>query len=366
MTQRPSVMHIVLNLDPGGAERLVVDLCLRLRDRVSSSVCCLDRAGLWAADLARAGIPVTALGRAPGFHPTLALRVAEVARRQGAGVLHCHQYTPFVYGSLAALGVPGVRVVFTEHGRLAGAVPSVKRRWANAVLARVPRRIVAVSRELRDYMLTEGFPSGRVEVIHNGIDPGPEPQAQHRAEARAALGLDPAAFVVGSVARFDRVKRLDVLVDAFAAVHARIDRAHLLLVGGGPEQATLDHRIRARGLSASVTLPGARTDARALMPAIDVYANTSDSEGISLTILEAMAAALPVVATGVGGTPDILTEQTPVLVASGNPGAVAHGILTLAGNDAARQRLGRDARARVAIQFSFDRMADRYVDAYRG
>jgi glycosyltransferase involved in cell wall biosynthesis len=366
MTPPHRVMHVVLSLSPGGAERLVVELSTRLDHERPMCVCCLDEPGAWAADVQAAGIPVAVLGRQPGFHPTLGLRLAAEARRQGAGVLHCHQYTPFVYGSLAGLRNPGLRLVFTEHGRLAGAVPSAKRWVVNRLLSRRSERIVAVSEELRRFMVQEGFPAARIDVIHNGIEPGPEVPPGGRAQARRLLGLPEDGPVIGTVARLDAVKRLDILVDALAVIREELPAAHLVIVGDGPERQRLDGLIAERGLRGGVTLTGARHDARVLLPAFDVFANTSDSEGVSLTILEAMAAARPVIATRVGGTPEVLTPATGVLVPPQDSRAVAGAAAALLRDPAARQAMGAAARRRVVEYFSFARMAQRYLEAYRG
>src|SRR5262249_10554038 len=156
-----------LSLGAGGTERLVIEICKRLPS-VDSSVCCLDEPGAWADELRSRGIDVFALRRQPGFHPSLGYRVAAYARRRGGSVLHCHHYSPCVYGQVAALVHPGMRVVFTEHGRLTDAAPSRKRKIVNPVLGRLAGDIYAVSADLREHMLAEGFPAKRVSVIHNG------------------------------------------------------------------------------------------------------------------------------------------------------------------------------------------------------
>src|SRR5262249_45998753 len=157
----------------------------RLVGRVPTAVCCLDEAGSWASELTTLGVEVTALSRQPGFHPSLGRRLADVARRHRATALHCHQYTSLVYGQVAALVDRRLRVVFTEQGRLSDAPPSRKRRVINQVLGRFPARIFAVSEDLRQHMIAEGFPSDRVGVIYNAIEPGPPPGPADAADARA-------------------------------------------------------------------------------------------------------------------------------------------------------------------------------------
>jgi glycosyltransferase involved in cell wall biosynthesis len=368
MTPPPvRVLQVALSLDPGGTERLVVELARRLPDGFQSAVCCLDGPGAWSPDLRREGIPVHALHRKPGFHPGLGARIAAVARETGASVLHCHQYTPYVYGCLAKLLRPGLRLVFTEHGRLSEAPPSPRRARVNPWLARIPGVRFAVCEELRAFLIAEGFPAQGIGVVYNGIDVGPAPGAGERSEARAALGLAPEAFVVGTVARLDPVKDLATAIAAIAQVRAARPDACLAILGDGPERAALEAAARDAGAEGAVTFFGNRTDVRRLLPGFDLYLNCSRYEGVSLTIVEAMAAALPVIATRVGGTPEVVEEgATGILVPPADPGRVAATVLELAGSPERRAALGRAGRAAAETRFTFERMRDEYVAAYVG
>ena len=196
----PRVLQVVLNLSPGGTERLVIELAQRLHGRYHMAVCCLDEPGAWAQELESQGIQVTCLGRRPGFRPGLGRRLAEVARAHRADVLHCHHYSPFVYGVIAKWWHPA-RIVFTEHGRANDGPPSRKRKIANHLFASVPANVFAVSAHLRDHMIEEGFASDTVGVIYNGIDIGPLPSRLKREEVRARLGLSPADILIGAVGR---------------------------------------------------------------------------------------------------------------------------------------------------------------------
>ena len=262
-------------------------------------------------------VPVDSLSRQPGFRPALALELARVMKERQIDVVHCHHYSPYVYGLLATVRHPRVRLVFTEHGRLSDAAPSRKRRIVNPLLARWPARLYAVSADLKRHMVAEGFPARRLNVIYNGIDAGERPKAAQRQAARQSLGVPQDAFVVGTVGRLDPVKNLPALLRAHAALVAEQPAARLVIVGDGPERGALEAEVQRLGLGATVMLTGYRSDVRAIMPAFDVYANTSTYEGVSLTILEAMAAALPVVATRVGGNPEVVVDhETGRLVAS--------------------------------------------------
>jgi L-malate glycosyltransferase len=362
---RPRIMQVVLSLTPGGTEHLVVQLCRRLGPEFDVTVCCLDEEGAWAPEVRASGAEVIALGRRPGFRPEVGLQIARIAAERGISLLHCHQYSPFVYGRIAAWRRPGLKLVYTEHGRLSDAPPSLKRRLVNPLLSRFDGAIVAVSGELRDYMLASRFRPGQVSVIRNGIEARALPSHAERDRARRLLGLDDRAFVVMTVARLDPVKDFNTLLDAFSDVRRRVPRAQLVLVGDGPERDRLIERAADADLAGSVTLAGFRSDVRALLPAADLYANSSISEGISITILEAMAAGVPIVATGVGGTPEVLADGVAgVLVPSRNRVSLASAIASLAIDAERRARLATAARRRLETSFTIERMVREYAHMY--
>ena len=363
--ERPGVLLVGLSLAPGGTERLIRDLADRLRHDVRMAVCCIDEAGAWGEALAGSGIPVTALERRPGFHPTIGARIAAVAARHGANVIHCHQYSPFVYGCVATVLRPA-RLLFTEHGRLADAPPSRKRYMANQALRMLADRVFTVSSDLKAHLVSEGFSPDRVEVLYNGIDIRPAPGAGEREAARRTLGLPPDAYVGLTVGRLDPVKDYAGLVRAFAQVVLPRPDARLVLIGEGPERPVIERTIAECGMGGRVLMMGHREDVHALLPAADVFVNSSEFEGVSLTILEAMAACLPVVATRVGGTPEIVSPATGLLVRARDPGALAAALLALAADPDARCALGRAGRRTAEDRFSLERMIARYLAVYRG
>jgi glycosyltransferase involved in cell wall biosynthesis len=361
----PRVLLVGLSLAPGGTERLIRDLADRLRDEVAMAVCCIDERGAWGDSLAQSGIPVSALRRRPGFRPWLGARIASIAAAHRADVIHCHQYSPFVYGCIARCLRPA-RLVFTEHGRLGDRPPSRKRFAANQVLRHIPNRVFTVSEDLKRHLVREGFAPGRVEVIYNGIDIGPSPGPSSREAARRALGLPAEAFIAMAVGRLDPVKDYSGLVRAFARVLGHRRDGRLVLVGDGPERPAVERAAAQLGIAHAVTLAGHREDVNALLPAADVFVNSSEFEGISLTILEAMAACLPVVATRVGGTPEIVSPETGVLVPAGDADALASALVAMAADAAGRRARGIAGRRAAEQRFSLDRMINQYLTVYRG
>ncbi len=359
------VAHVVLGLSPGGTERLVIELSKRTRQSMRG-VICLDSAGAWADELTNAGIPVVALGRRPGFSPALGFEIARHAREFGASILHCHHYSPFVYGSIAAALNHGLRLVFTEHGRLSDAPPSKKRQLVNPLLGRMSGPIYAVSEDLKRHMIASGFPASRIQVIHNGVDPGTQPGAAEIARARAMLGIDKDAFVLGTVARLDCVKDLGTLLRSAALLGRRGLKPYVVVVGDGAERHALEQLASALGIHQQTRFLGHRDDARALLPGFDIYVNTSISEGISLTLLEAMAASRPVVATAVGGTPEVVLDRTTgVLIPPRAPETLADTLEELRTCTSTRIAMGLAGRARLEDQFSLEQMVARYEHVYQ-
>ena len=358
------VMQLVLGLSPGGTERLVIELCKRLASRIDAIVCCLDERGEWADELETRHIPVVALGRKPGFHPTLALQIAKLIRVHGIEVVHCHHYTPYIYGRLATAIAPAM-LVFTEHGRLFDTPPSRRRRLVNPLLARLGGRVCAVSRDLRQHMVAEGFPPSKVQVVYNGIDPGQPVTDATRTLTRRQLGLAPDALVIGSVGRLDPVKNFGQLLRAHANIVRDHRSARLVIVGDGPERAALEALAAQLEVASTVRFAGYRGDARAILPAFDIYVNCSTYEGVSLTILEAMAAALPVVATSVGGNPEVVVDGETGLLAATHAADLALAINRLIEQAPRRREMGEAGRSRVQTHFLLARMVEDYAAAYR-
>lgn len=358
-------MQLVLSLSPGGTERLVIEICRQLTGRIEPVVCCLDDQGPWAGEVESLGIPVVALRRRPGFRPTLSRAVARLISAHGVDVVHCHHYSPYVYGVMAA-AMTGAKLVFTEHGRLSDGGPARKRQLINPLLSRLPGRICAVSSDLKQHMIAEGFPARCIQVVYNGVDPQSRPSGAQRLAARASLGIAPDAFVVGAAGRLDPVKNLSALLQVAPLLREQVTRPVIVIVGDGPQREALRARAAELGVTDAVIFTGYRPDARTLMAAFDVYVNCSAYEGVSLTILEAMAAALPVVAAPVGGNPEVVVDHETGYLIPARPRSIARALTNLAFNAKLRRAMGDAGRWRVIRHFSIARMVDEYAAIYLG
>ena len=363
--RRVRVMQVVHSLNAGGTERLVIEITKALEPWADFVVCCLDAPGSWASELTSRGVPVETLGRRAGFRPGLGCEIARLASAHAVDVLHCHHYPPFVYGQIAALVTRGLRVVFTEHGRLSDALPSVKRRLINPVLGRLPSAVFAVSSDLRHYMTLEGFTARRVRVIHNCVDVARIDQhaGLTRASAKVRLGIPPDQPVVGAAGRLVPQKAPLTFVQAARQVAAAAPGTLFVWVGSGPLQATVANLARAEGIP--LRLLGHREDVWDCLRAFDVFVLASRYEGLSFSLLEAMALRLPVVVTDVVGTRDVVDDQVSGLVVPADvPAGLADAILSLLQDPPRGDRLADAARKKVVAQFSVERMLDSHQALY--
>jgi sugar transferase (PEP-CTERM/EpsH1 system associated) len=234
------------------------------------------------------------------------------------------------------------------------------------MVAPLVSRFVTVSFDLRQWLLTTvGLPAAKLVTIHNGVDVG-RFSAGDRQASRRALRLPAHAVVIGAVGRLDPVKDHAGLLEAFTVLRTDQPAAELVIVGDGPCRADLERRIQERGLTGRVHLLGMRQDVPALLRGFDVFVLPSVAEGISNTVLEAMATGLPVVATRVGGNPELLEHGvTGMLVPPGNPLVLAAALRCYVEDANLRLGHGEAALRRVLAHFTLDRMAQAYRDLYQ-
>jgi sugar transferase (PEP-CTERM/EpsH1 system associated) len=359
------VTHAVLSLDVGGLERVVLELIRAGRARgYTTSVVCLHRRGAMADQAVALGATVRSVDKPPGIRPKTVSRLADVFRELRPDVVHSHQLGALVYGGPAArrAGVP--LTVHTEHGQ--NYAHSRKARLLGRFAARYARRVFGVSADIvREVVECKIAPARKVALAVNGID------TQRFAAAdgggtRRHLGAGPGAFLVGTVGRLAEIKRQDVLLRGFARLRQVVPAARLVLVGDGPERGSLTALARQLGIEAAVTFTGARDRPEDYVAAMDVLVLSSRSEGMPLAVLEAWAAGKPVVATPVGGVPELIRDgDTGLLFPVGDVAGLADRLAGLAADPAARSRLGQAGRRRVMAEYDVRVMADRYEASYR-
>ena len=366
---RPTICHVIHALGVGGAEVLVDQMLRRLSDEFRCVVAVLDEIGEIGQRLQRDGYTVEHLHRQPGIDRGCAKRLREFANREGAEILHAHQYTPF-FQSMLSRGLFGRRpVVFTEHGRHFPDLPSRKRTVVNRLMLRSCDRLIGCGNAVRQALIdNEGLPESRVEVIYNGVDLKSlsKPSVGARERIRAEFGFASTDFVAVLVARLHELKDHQTALRAIDAAREQIPGLRLLLAGDGDQRAAIEQTIRDRGLAQTVTLAGTRKDVADLLAASDVFLMSSISEGIPLTVIEAMAARRPVVSTAVGGLPELVEHGvTGFLAASGDHASLAASLIELYRHPDFRKRMADVAAQRAVEKFSLDGMLHGYRDVYR-
>jgi glycosyltransferase involved in cell wall biosynthesis len=295
------------------------------------------------------------------------VRLARLLRRQRVDLIQAHQYTPFFYAAAARLLAPGPAILFMEHGRHFPDYPKPKRKVANRVLLSRRDRVVAVGNAVRGALVAnDGFPRQRIDVIYNGIDLGPFAMPQEdRRSIRRELGFADSDFVILQVARLDYLKDHATAIRTMAELVPQQPNARLGLVGEGPELDAIQEQVRQHRLEPYIRFLGLRKDVARLLPSADLFLLTSISEGIPLTVIEAMACGLPVVATSVGGMAEVVENGvTGWLSPAGAEKELAARILALAGDAQARARMGREGRRRALDQFSENQMHAGYRRVY--
>jgi sugar transferase (PEP-CTERM/EpsH1 system associated) len=372
--QAPTVALVTSNLKGGGAEQCVVALANQLYEHNwRPVVISLGASGALSKRIRDEGIPIVVMNKRQGNDPRMTLALAGVLRRLQVDVVHANNWSTLME-SVVGARLAGVRsVVHTQHGlhfetRASQHGPNRRVRLvAQRLIARWLRHIVAVSPEVRQSLLNEWqVPEDKVSIILNGIPLESQPLGRAERDARRRqLGFGHTDFIVGTMGFFRPVKDFPTLVHAMARVHANAPQARLVFIGDGPGRADLETLVRRLGLEQIVRFLGWRTDAAAILPCLDVFSLCSLSEGISLALLEAMAAGVPIVATRVGGNPLVVQDgETGWLVPPRTADITADAILALLRDPSTRCGMGRQGRDRARTHFSVERMARDYERVY--
>ena len=368
--QPPLVVHLIYRLDIGGLETLLVDTINRMpAHHYRHAVVCLTDYTDFARRITRPGVELYALGKPPGLGLGAHLALFKLLRRLRPAILHTYNLGTIEYAATAfAAGVP-VRV-HAEHGRDARDPHGVNRKHnlLRRLLVPVIDRYVPVSRDLRRWLAeTVGIPEAKNQLIDNGVDTERFSARAGASDPREPWAADPDAFVIGTVGRLQDVKDHATLIEAFARLRRLLpaQRLRLVLVGDGPLRERLAQQVAAAGLGDCVWLAGARSDVAPVMRSFSLFALSSIAEGTPVTLLEAMASELPVVATRVGGIPELVADgASGTLVPARDPDALAAALAGYITNRERARQHGAAGRARVEQQYSMKAMLGSYVALY--
>lgn len=359
------VVHAVLSLDRGGLEQLVLQMCESgPRRNIMHSIVCIERRGALAPAVEALGVEVCDQEKGKGLRLVSTHRkLRETLRRLKPDVVHSHQAGALFHAGAAAWR-EGIPVVHTEHGKH---YQTAKSRWLGWIAGRLTSHFVCVSQDIADDLIERGIvAAARVKVVRNGINVQRFYAASRDSTVRDELNIGEDEFVIGTVGRVSKVKRQDVLVRAFAELCSRRSDVHLVIVGDGPERNTLEQLASELKLDGRIHFTGFRDDRERFLGAMDVFALTSESEGMPLVILEAWSAGLPVVSSEVGGVPEIVEHnKTGLLFPHEDITKLADILTDLVENETRRRELSKAGRNKVVQEYEFDVMLEQYEQIYR-
>ena len=355
------------NLRVGGAEELILGTSTRLPDEgVETGVVAITERGPIAEEIAGAGVPVQLARGEPGPRDPLAfVRLVRLLQLEQPDVVHTFLLNAGLYGRLAAIAA-GVPLILAAEQNL---YKSKKRRHAvlERVLAARTFRIVACCHTVGEFYRRQvGVTPGKIAVIYNAVSFDQVPAPEDRERARRGLGLPLDAQVLGTVGRLTQQKGHRVLLQALAQLAPRFPALVLAVAGEGPLASALEAEAEELGMQERVRFLGVRRDRQTLYAAMDAFVLPSLWEGLSLALIEAMGAARPIVATTVGGNPEVVDHgRSGLLVPPGDPNSLSNALEALLADADLRQRLGAAACYEARARFSIDQHVRQVAGLYR-
>ncbi|MCS7197419.1 MAG: glycosyltransferase family 4 protein [Candidatus Bipolaricaulota bacterium] len=367
------VLQIVTLSEWGGAQHIVYLLAKYLRSDYEITVACAPGGPLGgrlrAEGIRVLEIPELCRNPHPIRDPRALWKLYHLMKRERFEIVHTHSTKAGLLGRLAAAWAQVPIILFTAHGWAFSEGRLGPWRWLLAQVERLPARfstkIICVSEYDRQLALRfRVAPKEKLVVIHNGVEPEPFCLTTDKRELRLRLGMSDAAGVVTMVGRFAPPKDFETLIAAWEGLRA--PSWQLWLVGEGPRRSRLEELVRAKGLCQHIRFLRERHDVPAILKASDIFVLSSRWEGLPLTVIEAMFAGLPVIATRVGGVPELVEEGiTGLLVPARDTRALGNALEQLINSAELRQRMGELGRQRALRQFTVDRMIRHMQALYR-
>jgi sugar transferase (PEP-CTERM/EpsH1 system associated) len=352
------VVHVVSTLGIGGQEMVILSLIRHMdRARYTPHVLCLHDRGPLAERIEALGVPVDVIGAHGVGLLEMGRRLARRLRELRPDIVHTHNPAPHQAAAVARLITRFPALVHTKHGR--NNFPTRTRRWAEQLAGKMTDMVVPVSTDAAEVASrVDRVPDRKLRVIQNGIEVLGVAQATPLPPGRAPRAVH--------VARLNRIKDQGTLLRATRAVADALPGFTLDIVGDGPMHADIHALATELGLDEVVRFHGFRDDVGTILASADLFVLSSLSEGISITLLEAMAAGLPVVATDVGGNREVvLPGETGMLVPVGDHAALGDAMLAVLTDPALARTMGAAGYTRVAATFAIDRTVHAYEAIYR-
>jgi glycosyltransferase involved in cell wall biosynthesis len=361
-----NLLHVTFDMHIGGTEQVIKNLVEATdKSRFNIFILCIESPiGPIGEMLSEKGYKIDALSRKAGFDVKLVLEIREYVKQHQINVLHCHQYTPWVYGALASV-LTGAKVIFTEHGRFYPDRSSWKRKYINPLLVKLTDHITSISKATKQALVDyEYIPASRIDVIYNGIAEL-EGNIEEAQQLRKKLSIPKDTLILGTISRLDPIKNHRLLISSFAKVQKENPKLRLLIVGDGELRPNLEQQVKELEISDKVVFAGFQTNPVDYLRLMDVFLLPSFSEGTSMTLLEAMSMAKPCIVTDVGGNPEIIEDQISGLVTPSNDENRLVAACSLLIKDSnLRKKLGDAGKAQFEERFTIQCMLSNYKAIY--
>ncbi|MDP9053816.1 MAG: glycosyltransferase [Acidobacteriota bacterium] len=365
--ERIRVLNILTNFHIGGTERQVTNLALKLNSaRFELHLACLRNSGELLEELKTLDIPRPEfrIGSLYSFRTFLqAVKLIRYLRRNRIQMVHSYGTYPNIF-TVPAAWLAGVPVIIASI-RDRGDILSPWQRRLQKAVCRLADCVLVNASTIRDTLIDQGYRGENIRVIPNGVMPSNRVSCRERGELRAELGLPPGAPVVLVFSRLNRMKGVEYFLEAAVSVLKTFPEVKLVIAGDGANRVELEQYAAQLGIAASVVFTGFRTDLPDLLREADVSVLPSLSEGLSNSLLEAMSAGVPVIATNVGGNPEIVEDGTSgLLVPVRDANALAAAMIRMLADPELRRNLGTAGRRRIASEFSMERSLESVEHLY--
>lgn len=350
----------------GGTEQVIRQIVENTdRERFNPSILCIDgKIGALGEQLQSSGQQITAFARKPGFDFSLIAELRKHILENDIHVVHCHQYTPYIYGLFAAI-TASAKTIFTEHGRFYPDSRKWKRTLVNPILSLATYAITAISKATAQALVDfENFPQNKISVVYNGIADFDQTES-NRTDLLAELGIPESNLIIGTISRLDPIKNQSMILKGFASILRTHPNCSLIIVGDGPIREQLEMEAKSLNIQKNTTFTGFKIDPQRYLRVMDIFLLPSLSEGTSMTLLESMALSKPSIVTNVGGNPEIVEhKKTGLVIPNKDEAKFRDALFALLDDKETRELYGQAARSCYAQTFTVEKMISAYQEIY--
>jgi len=371
-----NLLFVNYSFDVGGIEVLIKNLCQYIdKELFNITLCSFSRSNSMETEFKNMGIPLIVLEKNGGIDLTLPFKLRALCEKLKIDIMHTHNAAQWLYGVFSCFGKKSPAIVHTQHTILEKEEALKKKKnkhvlllWTMKFLSDRTAGVVSIAEYITRYLIAKAkIDQNKITLIYNGTDIIKSISAKDVLEKKAELGLQSNSFVIGIVARLIAKKGHKVLLDAFARVKSKLTEAKLLIVGDGGLRMELENYCQSVGICNDVLFLGRRNDIPEILRVLNLFVLSSykDAEGLPVSILEAMAARVPVIATDSGGSSEIvLNGKTGILIESDNVQVLAEAILKMYSEKEFVEKIITQAEEMVSSTFSLENMGRKYTELY--